>query len=148
MITINKAAPNEITLCYKLIQKLAVYEGEDSNSIISLKEFINLTSTTSPIFHILTAKKNNIIAGIAIYYYRYSTWKGKHIHLEDLFVDESYRNEGIGKLLMEKLISIAKTERLKRIEWEVHSINMEAKNFYKKMGAEISEIWQISRLEL
>lgn len=148
MITINKATPEEISPCYKMMQELAIYEGENTNSIISLQEFIKLTSSSTPIFHILTAKKENILVGIAIYYYRYSTWKGKHIHLEDLFVSENYRKEGIGKLLFQELVSIAKKEKLKRIEWEVHNTNKKAKKFYEKMGAEISEIWQISRLEL
>lgn len=149
LITIKKAQyKEEIQYGFSLIQKLAELEGESLDKIVSFSEFENQFSEKNPEVAMLLAYVEEQIAGMAFYYYRFSTWKGKHIHLEDLMVDENFRSKGIGKILLDEIISIAKKENLKRIEWELHSTNTNALKFYSKYGAEISEEWKICRIDL
>jgi len=148
MVSIEKALRNEFHECYRLVQKLADFEGEPDGTVISEEEFMQFANAEKPVFHVLTAKDGEKIIGIALYYYRYSTWKGRHIHLEDLFVEEEYRHHGIGRAFFDRLIALAKEEKLRRIEWEVHDTNIKAQNFYRKLGANVNRNWQICRLEL
>jgi GNAT superfamily N-acetyltransferase len=147
-IHIKKALSDELHECYKFVRNLADFEGEPENTVISEEEFMRFADSQNPVFQILTAKDGEKIVGIALYYYRYSTWKGRHIHLEDLFVEEEYRHHGIGSAFFNRLIALAKEEKIRRIEWEVHDTNKKAQNFYRKLGAEVNGKWQICRLEL
>jgi ribosomal protein S18 acetylase RimI-like enzyme len=78
------------------------------------------------------AETDNNIVGIALYYYGYSSWKGSMLYLDDLVVKEAYRKHGIGKKLLDELISIAKDERINQVRWHVLDWNENAINFYKK----------------
>lgn len=100
----------------------------------------------NPLFYCYIAELRNEVVGIALYYYRYSTWNGKTIHLEDLIVNEKYRNLGVGKMLFSKMVEIASHEKVRRLEWVVLNWNINAKDFYKKAGATIYEDWQIVQM--
>jgi len=94
-----------------------------------------------PAYGLIVAEDNGIIIGIAIYYIRYSTWKGRGIYLEDLLVTESLRGKGIGKKLFEEVIKVAKEDNAKQISWQVLDWNETAINFYKKFNAELDGEW-------
>jgi GNAT superfamily N-acetyltransferase len=99
------------------------------------------------LFHTFIAKINDEIVGIALYYYRYSTWKGKTIHLEDLIVKEKMRGSGIGFALYSKIIEQGKKDNVRRIEWAVLDWNIQAINFYKKSGAKILDDWRVVQMD-
>lgn len=93
------------------------------------------------------AEKNNEILGIALYYYGYSTWKGAMLYLDDLVVKEKYRNNGIGKQLLDELIKIAKEERINQMRWHVLDWNENAINFYKKYPVTFDSTWVTVKIE-
>ncbi len=87
------------------------------------------------------AEENGVILGFALYYIRYSTWKGQRMYLEDILVTEQARGKGIGKLLMDQLIVEAKEKNFSGIVWQVLEWNEPAINFYKKYNAHFDAEW-------
>ncbi|MCB0280649.1 MAG: GNAT family N-acetyltransferase, partial [Calditrichaeota bacterium] len=96
---------------------------------------------TSPLFEALILEFNSETVGFALFYYRYSTWKGKSLYLEDLYVDPEYRNNGIGLAVMKHLVNHAIKTDCKRFEWQVLDWNTPSIEFYKKIGAELDSEW-------
>lgn len=92
-------------------------------------------------FDFFVADEQGIITGIALYYYKYSTWKGKCLFLEDIIVTESRRGHGIGRLLFDAVVRIAKTEKVKRMEWQVLNWNAPAISFYQQYKAQLDDEW-------
>ena len=93
------------------------------------------------LFNCFVAEAEDKIVGMALFYNRYSTWKGKTIHLEDLIVSEDYRGKGIGMQLYKKVMQFALEENIKRVEWVVLDWNTPAVNFYKNTGAIVFSEW-------
>ena len=87
------------------------------------------------------------IVGVALYYYRYSTWKGRTIHLEDLIVKEKMRGSGIGKALYKEVIAQGKKDKVNRIEWAVLDWNTTAIDFYEKSGAKVLKDWRVAQMD-
>jgi len=87
------------------------------------------------------------IIGIALYYYRYSTWKGKTIHLEDLIVREYNRGTGVGFALYKEIIRQGKRDNVRRIEWAVLDWNTAAITFYQKTGAKVLDDWRVAQMD-
>ena len=98
-------------------------------------------------FHCFVAELDNEIIGIALYYYRYSTWKGKTIHLEDLIVKESKRGTGAGLALYSEIIRQGKRDNVRRIEWAVLDWNTPAIDFYRKTGAKVLDDWRVAQMD-
>ena len=98
-------------------------------------------------FFILLAESKGEIIGIALYYYRYSTWKGKTIHLEDLIVKQSERGTGAGFALYSEIIKQGKKDKVRRIEWAVLNWNTNAIEFYKKSGAKHMSDWDVVQMD-
>ena len=94
----------------------------------------------------IVAEENTEIAGFALFYTAYSTWKGKILYLEDFYVKENHRNKGIGNMLFEKVVEIAKDKKVKRMDWQVLEWNDLALRFYEKKEAELSSEWVNGRL--
>ena len=94
-----------------------------------------------PVFEFFVAEEDGEVVGTAIFYYRYSTWKGKAIYLEDLVVKEAKRGKGYGKLLLDAIVDKAKKENCKQVRWQVLDWNEPAIGFYKSLGATIDEEW-------
>ena len=90
---------------------------------------------------------NKEIIGMALIYYRFSTWKGRTIHMEDLIVKEKMRNKGVGKALYSKVIAYAYEKKVKRIEWAVLDWNKGAIRFYERSGAKVMKNWYITHME-
>ena len=94
-----------------------------------------------PIYGLIVAEENGLIVGSSIYYYRYSTWKGKRLYLEDLIVTESRRGSGIGKLLFERTLEVGKETNCSGMMWQVLDWNEPAINFYKKYETNFDGEW-------
>lgn len=144
-IIIREAEIGDMKAVLQLIQELADFEKEPDEVEISIEELEN--DFKNNLFECLVAENSSDIVGMALYYNRYSTWKGKTIHLEDLIVTKSHRKQGIGKLLLERLIYKCKDEKLRRLEWNVLDWNSGAIAFYENVGANILKDWYLVQLD-
>ena len=131
----------------ELIKELAVFEKEPDAVVITVNDLIRDGFAENPLFHTFVAEVNQKIIGIALYYYRYSTWKGKTIHLEDLIVKEDRRGTGAGFALYSEIIAQGKRDNVRRIEWNVLDWNTPAIEFYKKSGAKILDDWCVVQMD-
>ncbi len=141
MLSIREGRPEDLKQVLNLIQELAVYEkagDEVDNTVERMQED---AFGDQPVFKFLVAENIGKIIGTAIYYYSYSTWKGRCIHLEDLVVTESQRNKGVGKRLLDSMIHTAKQEGVNRLTWQVLDWNEPAIEFYKKYKASFDGEW-------
>ena len=147
---IRKGIPEDMKAVLELIQELATFEKEPEAVVISEKDLIRDGFGDTPLFHVFVAELESNpkeIVGIALYYYRYSTWKGKTIHLEDLVVKQSMRNNGIGNALYSEIIKQAKKDGVRRIDWNVLDWNTNAIEFYKKSGAKVLDDWRVAQMD-
>ena len=144
-LKIRKAKKEDLSNVLELITELAVFENEPNAVEVNLEELT--TDFENGSFNCLVAELQNIIVGIALYYNRYSTWKGKTIHLEDLMVTQSQRGKGVGKALLNEVVSIAKASNLRRVEWNVLDWNTPAIDFYKSVGATVFNDWLVVQLD-
>lgn len=125
----------------ELIKELAVFEKEPDAVVVTVADLERDGFGENPLFQTLVAEENGKIVGMALYYYRYSTWKGRTIHLEDLIVTESMRGSGLGFKLYAEIIAQGKRDGVRRIEWNVLDWNTPAIDFYEKSGARILPDW-------
>jgi GNAT superfamily N-acetyltransferase len=130
-----------------LIQELAIFEKEPDAVVITEADLIRDGFGENPLFHTFVAEENGEIIGMALYYYRYSTWKGKTIHLEDLVVRENKRGTGAGFALYSAIIEQGKKDNVRRIEWNVLDWNTNAINFYEKSGAKVLPDWRVVHMD-
>ncbi|MBM6499553.1 GNAT family N-acetyltransferase [Flavobacterium macrobrachii] len=144
---IRKGEKKDMKAVLELIQELATFEKEPDAVVVTVSDLEKDGFGETPLFHTFIAKINDEIVGIALYYYRYSTWKGKTIHLEDLIVKEKMRGSGIGFALYSKIIEQGKKDNVRRVEWAVLDWNIQAINFYKKSGAKILDDWRVVQMD-
>lgn len=116
----------------ELIIELAVYEKEPDAVTVSMEHFIQSGFGPNPVWWALVAETDGKVVGFALYYIRYSTWKGQRMYLEDLLVTEQMRGKGIGKLLFDELINLCQQKKYSGLVWQVLNWNEPAINFYKK----------------
>jgi GNAT superfamily N-acetyltransferase len=131
----------------RLITELAIFEKEPDAVEVTVADLERDGFGINPLFKCLVAEEKDEIIGMALFYYRFSTWKGKTIHLEDLIVKQNKRGTGAGKALYNKIIEIAKEEHIKRVEWNVLDWNTAAINFYEKTGAKILKDWRVVHMD-
>lgn len=146
-IFIRKAETSDFKEVYNLIKELAVFEKAPDEPSISLEKFIQDGTAKPPKYHVIVAEKEQAIVGMALYYYGYSSWKGAMLYLDDIIVKEDCRKNGIGKLLMDELINIAKEERVNIMKWQVLDWNENAINFYKKYPVVMDGEWINVKIE-
>lgn len=146
-LQLRRGEPSDIPELLSLIKELATYEREPNAVIVTEKILLEDGFGKDSIFDFLVAEKDNKVAGIALYYTKYSTWKGRCFYLEDIIVKESERMNGIGSLLLNELISISEKAGVKRLEWQVLDWNEPAINFYKKHKALIDGEWLNCKME-
>ena len=143
---IRKASQNDMPSVLELIQELATFEKEPDAVVVTVEDLIRDGFSENPLFHCFVAEVDNEIIGMALYYYRFSTWKGKTIHLEDLIVKESKRGRGAGFALYKEIIKKGKAENVRRIEWNVLDWNTPAIDFYEKSGAKVLGDWRVVQM--
>ncbi|HEY8397661.1 MAG TPA: GNAT family N-acetyltransferase [Flavihumibacter sp.] len=141
MITIRQARREDCPRLMELIRELAEYEKAPQEVTVSLEEFEDAGFGANPVWWALAAEEDGKIQGFALYYIRYSTWKGQRMYLEDIIVTEEKRGQGIGKLLFDELIVEAKKRKLNGIVWQVLEWNEPAIQFYKKYQANFDPEW-------
>jgi GNAT superfamily N-acetyltransferase len=144
---IRKATQNDMPFVLELIQELAAFEKEPEAVVVTVADLIRDGFSDSPLFHCLVAEKENTIIGMALFYYRYSTWKGKTIHLEDLIVQANQRGTGAGFALYQEVIKQGKKDNVRRIEWNVLDWNTPAIAFYEKSGAKVLSDWRVVHMD-
>lgn len=141
MINIRKAAAADMPAVLGLIKELAIYEKAPNEVIVTAEDLVRDGFGERPLFGCFVAEKNGVIVGISLYYWRYSTWKGKRLYLEDIIVTADLRGHGIGKLLFECTMQEAVDENCSGMMWQVLDWNEPALGFYKKYNATLSDEW-------
>ncbi|MCW1147998.1 GNAT family N-acetyltransferase [Flavobacterium lacisediminis] len=144
---IRKATKNDMPSVLELIQELATFEKEPDAVVVTVDDLVRDGFSENPLFQCFVAEVDGEIIGMALYYYRYSTWKGKTIHLEDLIVKESKRGTGAGFALYKEIIKQGKAENVRRIEWNVLDWNTPAIDFYEKSGAKVLGDWRVVHMD-
>jgi GNAT superfamily N-acetyltransferase len=123
------------------VQELATYERAPDEVTVTLEHFVESGFGEKPVWWTFVAEVDGVIQGFALYYIRYSTWKGQAMYLEDILITNEMRGKGIGKLLFDRLIEEAKEKKFNRIIWQVLDWNEPAIIFYKKYNADIDSGW-------
>ena len=144
---IRKATKNDMPSVLELIQELATFEKEPDAVVVTVADLVRDGFSENPLFQCFVAEVDGEIIGMALYYYRYSTWKGKTIHLEDLIVKENKRGTGAGFALYKEIIKQGKAENVRRIEWNVLDWNTPAIDFYEKSGAKVLGDWRVVHMD-
>ncbi|MCP4055077.1 MAG: GNAT family N-acetyltransferase, partial [Mesoflavibacter sp.] len=138
---IRFAKQSDMPKVLELIKELAVFEKEPDAVIVTEKDLIEHGFGKNPLFTCFVAESEQEIVAIALIYFRFSTWKGKTVHLEDLIVKQEFRGQGLGTLLLDEVIKYGYSQGVQRICWEVLDWNTSAINFYEKQGAKILKDW-------
>ena len=141
IVHIRRAVKNDCKRLLELVNELALYEKAPQEVTVTLEHFEESGFGEKPVWWAFVAEEDGVILGFALYYIRYSTWKGQRMYLEDILVTEAARGKGIGKLLMDQLIVEAKERKLNGIVWQVLEWNEPAINFYKKYNANFDAEW-------
>lgn len=152
MIKIRKAVQADCKQILDLVKELAVYEKAPNEVTVRLEQFTKSGFGEQPVWWAFVAEEdvetNKKIIGFALYYIRFSTWKGERIYLEDFVVTDACRGKGVGKMLFETLIEEAKQKQFNAIVWQVLDWNEPAINFYKKYDTKFDGEWLNGCLEI
>ena len=146
-LNIRKASVQDMPAVLDLIKELAIFEKEPNAVAITTDDLIANGFGENPLFNCYIALLDNNIVGMAICYFRFSTWKGKTVHLEDLIVKEDKRGLGVGKALYTKVMQFANTNGVKRVEWVVLDWNEPAVKFYESTGANLLKDWYLVQMD-
>jgi GNAT superfamily N-acetyltransferase len=140
-IIIRRATKEDCPRLLELVKELALYEKAPQEVTVTLEHFSASGFGEKPVWWAFCAEENGIVQGFALYYIRYSTWKGQRMYLEDIVVTEEMRGKGLGKLLFDALIKEATEKNLSGIAWQVLEWNEPAINFYKKYNTSFDPEW-------
>ena len=140
-LVIRTGTPNDLEDALRLIQELADFENMPDEVVNTVEQMKEDGFGDRPVFGFVVAEIEKEIVGASIYYYRFSTWKGRRMYLEDLIVTERMRGKGVGKLLFEETIKIGKETNCTGMMWQVLDWNQSAIDFYKKYDSHIDEGW-------
>ena len=140
-VKIRRALKDDCPRLLELIKELAMYEKAPDEVTISLAYFEKSGFGDAPVWWAFVAEESNVVVGFALYYIRYSTWKGQRMYLEDLMITQTMRRKGIGNLLFERLVAEAKERKLNGIVWQVLEWNEPAIAFYKKYHSKFDNEW-------
>ena len=145
--TIRSAEKADVPLILEFIRALAAYEREPGAVSATEDDLLRHGFGPNPFYFCLIAERNGRAAGFAIYFFNYSTWKGRPgLYLEDLLVLPELRGLGIGKALLERVAAVAVEKECPRLQWEVLDWNTPAIDFYRAMGAEFLDEWRNVRV--
>ena len=147
-IVIRKAKKEDCPRLMELVKELAVYEKAPQEVTVQSEHFMESGFGPNPVWWALVAEEDGHIEGFALYYIRYSTWKGQRMYLEDLIVTEKMRGRGLGKLLFDKLIEEEKEKKFSGVVWQVLDWNEPAIHFYKKYNARFDAGWVNCAIDL
>jgi len=140
-ITIRRAVKEDCNRLMELINELAVFEKAPQEVTVTMDHFVESGFGANPVWWAFVAEEDDRIEAVALYYIRYSTWKGQRMYLEDIIVTEKMRGRGLGKLLFTRLLEEAKEKNFSGVVWQVLDWNETAINFYKKYNARFDGGW-------
>lgn len=140
---VRKANKQDMPQVLDLIKELAIFENEPDVVDVTVADLEQEGYGENPLFTCLVAEIEGDIVGAALIYYRFSTWKGRSLHLEDLIVKEAFRGNGIGEALYKQVMKFANDQGLKRVAWDVLDWNTGAIKFYERSGATIMQDWRV-----
>lgn len=143
---VREGTAKDVQAIHNLIVGLALFENESNAVEVTVEDLLEDGFSNKPRFKSFVAEENNVIIGMALFYERYSTWKGKAIHLEDLMVAKEKRGIGAGKALYRAVMKYAYDNNYKRVAWEVLDWNTGAVNFYKNTGATVYDQWRVCHM--
>lgn len=139
--SIRKGTEADIAQALNLVKELAAYEKAPLEVEVTPEEMKAWGFGPNKQFDFYVAEAEGTIVGLALYYFKYSTWKGKCLFLEDIIVTESQRGKGLGKLLFDRVVQVSKETKVRRMEWQVLDWNTPAIEFYKKYAAGLDSEW-------
>ena len=145
-MNIREGKKEDMGAVLELIKELATFEKEPDAVVVTVEDLERDGFGENPLFYTFIAIIDEQIVGVALYYYRYSTWKGRTIHLEDLIVKEKRRGAGVGYALYKEVIAQGKKDGVRRIEWNVLDWNAPAIDFYEKTGAIVLDDWRVAQM--
>jgi GNAT superfamily N-acetyltransferase len=148
MVQVRKATAADCPRMLELVHELAIYERAPHEVTVTMEHFVESGFGSNPVWWAFVAEENGVIQGFALYYVRYSTWKGCRMYLEDIIVTEESRGRGIGAQLMDALVQEARDRKFCGIVWQVLDWNEPALNFYRKYNAKLDGEWINASLEL
>lgn len=140
-VHIRPAVKEDCSAIMQLIHELALYEKAPEQVTVSYDHFVESGFGSNPVWWAFVATVEDNIVGFALYYIRYSTWKGQRMYLEDIVVTDAMRGKGIGHLLFEQLLAECKEKKYSGMMWQVLTWNEPAINFYKKYNAAFDNGW-------
>ncbi|HZW62323.1 MAG TPA: GNAT family N-acetyltransferase [Flavobacteriaceae bacterium] len=140
---IRKATVQDMPEVLELIKELAVFEKEPDAVQITTETLKEEGFGKTPMFTCFVAESHATLVGMALVYPRFSTWKGKALHLEDLIVSQPYRGKGVGLALYKEVMRYAKQNQMNRVQWEVLNWNTPAIDFYENTGAKVLKDWHV-----
>jgi len=142
-VTIRKGLKKDIPQVLQLVKSLALFEKAPEEVQVTEDEMLCWGFGKEKVFDFFVAldTETKSIVGIAIYYFKYSSWKGKCLYLDDIFVHADFRNQGIGQRLFDNVLKICKTQGLRKMEWQVLNWNHDAIRFYERNNAQFDNEW-------
>ena len=146
-ITVRSGQKSDLPRVLQLIKELAEYERAPHEVTNTLERLEDDGFGEHPVYGFFVAESGEEIIGLSLYYWRYSTWKGKRLYLEDIIVTESQRGKGAGKILFDRTMQKALEENCTGMMWQVLDWNEPAINFYKKYGSKLDGEWVNCNLE-
>ena len=145
-IKIRTSVIDDMPAVHDLIRELAIYEKAEQEHTNTVEQLKLDGFGPNKVFDCIVAEAEGKVVGFALYYTSYSTWKGQCLYLEDFLVTEKMRGNGIGKLLFDEIISIAKQRKVARFVWQILDWNEPALNFYRKYNADLDDGWVNGKL--
>ncbi|HNP66349.1 MAG TPA: GNAT family N-acetyltransferase [Aequorivita sp.] len=144
---VRQAVNEDMPQVLELIKELAIFEKEPDAVEVTVQDLEREGFGENPIFTCFVAESDDEIVGAALIYFRFSTWKGRTLHLEDLIVKEAQRGKGIGEALYKQVMQFAYDRGLKRVAWDVLDWNKGAIRFYERSGANIVKDWRVVHMD-
>jgi GNAT superfamily N-acetyltransferase len=138
---IRKAEKKDVPEIFRLIKELAEYEKAPDEVKVSIEELERDGFGPEAVYKAFVADADGVILGMALYYIKYSTWKGKCVFLEDIVVSQQYRRYGVGTKLFDAVVRACKEMGLRKMDWQILDWNEPAINFYKKYNTVFSDEW-------
>jgi GNAT superfamily N-acetyltransferase len=147
-IDIRRATKEDISLVRELVMELAIFEKAPDEVTSRLEDYIQDGFSSNPLFMANLIYLNEELAGFSLWYYRFSTWKGRRFYLEDLYIKEAYRGKGLGRKLINEAIDEAKRTNCTGMMWQVLDWNQPAIDFYNTLGVKMDAGWLNVHLDL
>jgi GNAT superfamily N-acetyltransferase len=147
-INIRRATKEDIGLVRDLVMELAIFEKAPEEVTSSIADYIQEGFSDNPLFTANLIYLNDELAGFSLWYYRFSTWKGRRFYLEDLYIKEAFRGRGLGRKLINEAIEEAKRMKCTGMMWQVLDWNQPAIDFYNTLGVKMDAGWLNVHLDL